>query len=455
VKDPTLRSIAVMVVAIAATIGYSVLGRGTQLTDGAIVFFVAMAGQVAEWWAARKEERPPSRSGAWGIAAAVVAFGGGAALAAAMLVTGARAYPLSWLAFLALAGICSWLTRRGRYFVPAVYATAVLADVLDNGRQPHQFTGWLIAYVTLAWVVQAIAVVRARTAGRERPPAGEPTRDEIAATRLWLYRHHVLVRMPTRLIALRVGARQMRLSQTPSGTFLAVGASWALAVGLSVALDIAMTDGPLRGHPDVVRVGVASLLTAAFTVSQLVHGRMVRRREEAIERLTGLGARRPLRRSVRLLGGGYLASVVLTFAAGLPLYCVLFAAAPAVPTGVALAILAVGAVVTGRNLAKLLTGAVLAEDQSSGAVDRLLRVQDAHTHASPAPYAALAVLSAWPAAVPLQLTYGVLAVGAQLTGWLLYRGLELPRGRYEHQPAGPPAAPGGAAGGELSGSTPS
>ncbi|WP_410669468.1 hypothetical protein [Amycolatopsis sp. cmx-4-68] len=448
-KDPTLRTFAVFAVALAATIAYAFLGRGVRLTEGAFVFFLAMAGQVAERWA----DRTPSRAGSWGIATAVVSFGGGAALAVAMLVSGARAYPLSWLALLAVSGLCLWLTRKTGSFVPALYATPVLADLLSDGRQPHQFTGWLIAYVTLAWVGQAIAVVQARTAGRERPPPGEPTRDEIAATRLWLYRHHVLVRVPTRLIALRVGARQVRLSQTPSRTFLVVGASWAVAVGLSVALDIAMTDGPLRGHPDVVRVGVASLLTTACTVSQLVHGRMVRRREEAIERPTGLGARRP-RRSVRLLGGGYLASVGLTFAAGLPLYCVLFAAAPAVPTGVALAILTVGAVVTGRNLAKLLTAPVLAEDRSSGAVDRLLRVQDAHAYASPAPYAAFAVLSAWPAAVPLQLTYGVLAVGAQLTGWLLYRDLALPRGRYEHQPAAPPAAPGGAAGGELSGSTP-
>jgi hypothetical protein len=433
VKDPTLRSIVVMVVAIAATIGYSFLGRGTQLTQGAIVFFVAMAGQVAEWWVARKDDRPPSRSGAWGVAAAVVSFGGGAALAAAMLVTGARAYPLSWLAFLALAGLCAWLTRRGRYFVPAVYATAVLVDVLEDGRQPHQFTGWLIAYVTAAWAVQLIAVARAQVSAP--PPPGEPTRDEIAATRLWLYRHHVLVRVPSRLIALRVGARQVAFPATPPRQFLLIGASWAASVALSITLVIAVTDGPLRGHPDVVRVGVASLLTAAFTVSQLVRGRTVRRREEAVERLTGLGVRLPLGRSVRLLGAGYLASVVLTFAAGWPLYCALFANAPAVPTGVALAILTAGAVVTGWNLAKLLRPPVLAEDRSSAAVDRLLRAQDAHAYAGPAPYAAFAVLSAWPTAVPLQVSYGVLAVFAQLTGWLLHRTLALPRGRYEHRPA--------------------
>jgi hypothetical protein len=158
-KDPTTRSIFAAMAAVAAMIAYTVLGRGADLTEGAFVFFLVMAGQVLDWHV----DRAP-RAGSAGMTAAVITFGGGTALATAMLLTGARAYPLSWLAFLAVAGLWSWLTRRTAYFVPAVYASAVLVDVLGDGRQPHQFTGWLIAYAVGAWVAQIAAGIRVRRA---------------------------------------------------------------------------------------------------------------------------------------------------------------------------------------------------------------------------------------------------------------------------------------------------
>lgn len=123
-KDPTTRSILAGLAAVLAMIAYAALGRGAQPTEG----FLAGAGQLLDWSLDRV------RAGSWGIAAAALTFGGGAALAVAMLFTGARAYPLSWLGLLALAALVSWLTRRTAYFVPALYATPVRVDIAGGSR---------------------------------------------------------------------------------------------------------------------------------------------------------------------------------------------------------------------------------------------------------------------------------------------------------------------------------
>jgi hypothetical protein len=132
----------------------------------------------------------------WYLASVGITFGGGALLAVAMCVTTSKwVWAVGWLGLLALgavvlAVILTGMVRRPVIAeddtslmidavvraedpfitMPALFALPVLFDPLTSGRQPHEFTPWLIGYVVLAFAT--LLVSRYTQYRRRMLPAG-------------------------------------------------------------------------------------------------------------------------------------------------------------------------------------------------------------------------------------------------------------------------------------------
>jgi len=250
---------------------------------------------------------------------------------------------------------------------------------------------------------------------------GEPTLLEVGSTRVWLGRRGVQVWLPTRLLALRIGARRYAVPERPEYVVAAALLTFMLPF-LTSRLDLP---------------GQATAIVLIFTVFQVVRWRRVQRREQLAERLTGTGGPLPFRAAAKQVGWCYLSSVALTFVGGAALCAASFLTGPqftwkhwyppSAAIGVHTFALAAGAGVTALVLARALRAPVLAEDEASRLVDEVLRAEDPYRYAPSALYAALAVpvfVVDW--ATPgwlgwSALAYLVTVVVLQLIGWLLVR----------------------------------
>ncbi len=258
---------------------------------------------------------------------------------------------------------------------------------------------------------------------------GEPTVLEVGCARLWLGKRGVRVWLPTRLLALRIGARGFGLPTKPEA---------AVVAAVVMAFFSAFTSGmdlPGRG----------AALAVLFAVVQLLRWWRMQRRERLAERLVPPGPPLPLRVAARQVGWWYLSAVAVTFVGGAVLCAATFLAAPRFgeqwyPPSVDIALstiaLAVGAGATALVLGKALRSPVIAEDETSRLIDEALRAEDVHRYALCAYYAVFAVPVLWLAWEPPALlegaawTYLVLVVALELAGLLLLRQ------RYRRLPPG-------------------
>ncbi|WP_410641345.1 hypothetical protein [Amycolatopsis sp. lyj-346] len=259
---------------------------------------------------------------------------------------------------------------------------------------------------------------------------GEPTVLEVGRTQLWLGRRGVRVRLPTRLLALRIGGRAIGWRGI-AGYAIVIAVLWFSAGALFKAVDLP---------------GQTAVYPVLFAVFQVLRWRVAQRREQLAERLTGADAPPPLRSAVRQVGWWYLVSTAVTFVGG----AVLCAAAllteprstgnhwysPSVAIGVHTCALAVGAGATALVLGRVLRAPVIAEDETSRLVDEVLRAEDPYRFASSVVYAVLALpifVVDWEVPGPLEwigLAYLVVVTTTQLIGWLLARR------RYRRLPPG-------------------
>ena len=209
-----------MPLAVAGTVGYLALQKllgvqSVRMTESTPLYFVFCALQLVGWRLGRLQERAVGKRlavrstsrpwrevlGGWYLAALSITFGGGALLGIAMVVTtsSARTYAWSWLGLLAIGAICTAVILRSVLRAPAVaddeassivdellhteyadatlpamYTMPVLLDLLLENRQPHAFTGLLVAYAVLSVGVQTVGVLRHRR--RALPPGnyGQP-----------------------------------------------------------------------------------------------------------------------------------------------------------------------------------------------------------------------------------------------------------------------------------------
>ncbi|KDN17582.1 hypothetical protein DV20_35225 [Amycolatopsis rifamycinica] len=260
---------------------------------------------------------------------------------------------------------------------------------------------------------------------------GEPTMLEVGSTRLWLGRRGVRVWLPTRLLALRIGARGFGLPNRPVQIVIGVVVGWVFS-RLTAVLDV-----PGRG----------AAVAVAFAVVQLVRWRRVQHRERLAERLVPAGPPLPLRAGARQVGWAYLSAVAVTFVGGAVLCAATFLVAPRfgdyryplwVDIALSTAALAGCAGAAAVVLGKALRSPVIAEDETSRLVDAVLRGEDVYRYTRCAVYALFAVpvlMMAWQPPVLLELAaWGYVAVVAalELTGWLLqrHRYRRLPPGFY-------------------------
>jgi hypothetical protein len=259
---------------------------------------------------------------------------------------------------------------------------------------------------------------------------GEPTLLEVGSTRLWLARRGVRVWLPTRLLALRIGARGFGVRERPEYAILA-----AVLVPFG-SIFIIEWDPPGRG------AGVAVL----FAVVQVVRWRRMQRRERLAERLTASVPPPPLRAAARQVGWWYLSAVAVTFVGGAVLCAASFLVAPqstgkhwyppSVEIGLQTIALAIAAGATALVLGKALRSPVIAEDEASRLVDEALRAEDAHRYALCTFYALFAVpvlMVAWEPPALLEWAawaYSAVVAALELTGWLLLRR------RYRRLPPG-------------------
>jgi hypothetical protein len=259
---------------------------------------------------------------------------------------------------------------------------------------------------------------------------GEPTMLEVGSTRLWLGRRGVRVWLPTRLLALRIGARGFGVPERPEPAVLV---AVLVFFGSAFAAEV---DLPGRG------AGLAVL----FAVVQVLRWRRMQSRERLAERLTGAGTPPSLRAAAEQVGWWYLSAVAVTFAGGAVLCAASFLSEPPssgghwyswpAETGLYTFALAVGAAATALVLGKVLRSPVIAEDAASRLIDGALRGEDVHRYASCTGYAlftAPVLTVGWEQPGLLQWVAGAyvaVVAGMQLTGWLLLRR------RYRRLPPG-------------------
>ncbi|MEV4057531.1 hypothetical protein AB0J55_40545 [Amycolatopsis sp. NPDC049688] len=259
---------------------------------------------------------------------------------------------------------------------------------------------------------------------------GEPTLLDVARARAWLGRRGVQVWLPTRLLALRLGARGFATRGLP-GYLILVACLWWFGGALFHAVE-------LPG-----RAAVSALVIALYQVLRL---RQVQAGEQVAERLAGTGSPPAPRVAARQVGWWYLAAVAVTFAGGAVLCAASFLTRPqfawqhwyppSVEIGLHTFALAAGAGATAWALARAFRAPVIAEDEASRWVDEVLRAEDGLRFAACAGYALLAMpvfVVDWAAPGTLgwwALAYLVTVAGLLLTGWLLVRR------RYRRLPPG-------------------
>jgi hypothetical protein len=256
---------------------------------------------------------------------------------------------------------------------------------------------------------------------------------EAGRARAWLYKRGVSVSLPTRLLAIRIGARQD--APHASGLvlriiFLCVGFLGSFAY-LSLQY-LPNVRGAEMTESKIVYFLGCSLQLATWTT--------IRRRDRLVD-----WARRPVESSrLKLLGGWYIASAIITFAGGATLAVTMYVTTQAQTYAWSwLGVLSLSAICFAVILIDVLRRPVLAEDAASLAVDDILRFEDAHI-AMPAFFAApvlfdLLTTNRQPHEFTLWLVlYVALAIGTQLIGWLVHRHRHrtLPPGYY-----GAPAVP--------------
>ncbi|WP_329059457.1 hypothetical protein [Amycolatopsis sp. NBC_01480] len=201
------------VLAVVGTLAYLSLEwlpgvRREEMTESVPMFFIYAAIQVGLWRARRLRERnlvelvphpltgvarPTGVVDGWYVATAAVTFAGGAALAVSMFAAGARTYAWSWLGLLAVGAICTGVVLRSTLrqpvlaeddgslaadgllrreailaSTPAIYSVPVIFDVINEGRQPHAFTGLIVGYVALCLALQAAVIIAQQR--RKLPP---------------------------------------------------------------------------------------------------------------------------------------------------------------------------------------------------------------------------------------------------------------------------------------------
>ncbi|RSN26170.1 hypothetical protein DL990_32600 [Amycolatopsis sp. WAC 01416] len=252
---------------------------------------------------------------------------------------------------------------------------------------------------------------------------GEPTPEEIEATRAWLGERGVEVETPARLIAVRVGARQT--ANTASKMILS--ACFGI-VGLGLLIAFGVQEFLLDPDGETTYSRYAFVVFATTQLGSWVSS-LYRERE-----LGGLPAadRRPS--ALRVLGGWYLTTYVITFGGGAALAAAMYAGTTA-QTFAENWLIALGwaALSTGTILAGSAFRRTRAEDVASIAVDSELRFQDSRL-AEPAIFAvAILVDVVFTSRVPAEFTwwlvgYAALAVSATLVA----------RRRSGDRPAFPP-----------------
>ncbi|MFI5591497.1 hypothetical protein ACIA5G_41050 [Amycolatopsis sp. NPDC051758] len=258
----------------------------------------------------------------------------------------------------------------------------------------------------------------------------EPTVLEVGRARVWLAKRGVMVWLPTRLLALRLGGRALGGQGIPAFAIVIAFAwwfSWSM-------LDTAELPGSI------------AVEVVLFTVFQVLHWRRAQRREQVAERLAGTGEPLPFRVAAKQVGWWYLGSTAITFLGGAVLCAATFLTMPQftwkhwyppfVEIGLHTLALALGAGATALVLGRALRAPVIAEDETSRWVDELLRAGDPYRFAPSAVYAVLAMpvfVVDW--ATPgwlgwSALAYLVVVVVLQVTGWLITRH------RYRRPPPG-------------------
>lgn len=248
-----------------------------------------------------------------------------------------------------------------------------------------------------------------------------PTEREIQAARAWLRKHGIWVEMPTRLLAIRIGARyKPERLELPGLVF--GGVFFASALGFMLVA--ALLKGQLTGSGPIYTAVVASTFSAWFTA---------RRRERAIfDRLVvAPGPKRPL----AFAGLWFLAAAAVTFIGGAGLCAAMLAtSAPYALSWFSL--LVISAVAFGTVVISVLRAPVIAEDEASRAVDDAWRRQDLYT-VVPVMFALPVLTDLFEDRVPRGFTvpliaYAVVVFGLQVVGVLVnrreYRGL--PPGHY-------------------------
>jgi hypothetical protein len=194
----------------------------------------------------------------------------------------------------------------------------------------------------------------------------QATEREIQSARAWLGKHGIWVSMPTRLLALRIGARYRPERLELAG--LVFGGVF-LASAFGFMLVAALLKGKLTASGPIYTASIASACTAWFTA---------RRRERAIfDRLGAAPAASP-RRPLAFAGPWFLGTAAVTFLGGAGL-CVAMLATSAPYALSWLSLLVISAVAFGTIVTGVLRAPVIAEDEASRFVDDVWRRQDLYT----------------------------------------------------------------------------
>ncbi|MEA5362934.1 hypothetical protein VA596_25620 [Amycolatopsis sp., V23-08] len=259
-----------------------------------------------------------------------------------------------------------------------------------------------------------------------------PTRGEVAQAAVWLGRHGVRVRVPTRLLATRLGMR--------------VGARPLAVLGRLAVFYLAGTAGALGYQslqylPGVRGVEMTDSKVAYFLLFAIQGAIWSALRQRDRKAAAALGQRaldrpRPPWRALR--SGWYFASVVVTFAGGAALGATMFFTTEYRTYAWSwLGLLAMSAVVFGAAFAGVVRRPVIAEDEPSLAVDAVLRIEDLSLtlpaiYASPVLTDLVTTHRQPPGFAPWLAGYAALAIALQVVDAIIHgrRRPALPDGNY-------------------------
>lgn len=250
----------------------------------------------------------------------------------------------------------------------------------------------------------------------------EPTASEIDAARRWLAKAGTPVGVPTRLLAIRIGARR--------GAGYQGAGRKAGILALSLVCGVAYQF--LQELPGVRGVEMTAVAVVYFLAIGVQAGAwfVPRRRERGLPRMERSSG--PM-----LLGGWYLASALVTFGGGFVLCVAMYLLTPARTYAWSwFGLLVVSGVWSAVILARVLRAPAVAEDEGSLAVDKLLRIEDAYV-VMPAQFAVLVLVDLLlgnrqpPEFTGWLIAYAALAVATQTIGGLRYlHRRTLPPGHY-------------------------